>query len=245
MASLTSSLTKVRRDTTANWLSANPIIPDGQLAIEETTSGSRLLKIGDGATTWSSLPYVNEIVSGAVPYQVGDFWTAPPWFGNTSTINTTAGTLYAVRIPIPGGSPSLKTLTCGFGSPSTGPLLVGVYSDVDGYPETLLGQVSMAAGPFTSDVVPLVNPIPASMWPAGIWIVFLSPTTVAGPVGPVYGNVLPTNGRGEYGGGSSGTWTAALVAAGYTVLPATFPAGATVVAAAGSGGGVPSAWCGF
>lgn len=43
-----------RRGTEAAWTAANPVLADGELAIETDT---RLFKIGDGVTVWNSLDY--------------------------------------------------------------------------------------------------------------------------------------------------------------------------------------------
>lgn len=43
-----------RRDTAANWTSANPTLEEGELGLELDTSQ---FKIGDGATAWTSLTY--------------------------------------------------------------------------------------------------------------------------------------------------------------------------------------------
>ena len=47
------SILKQRRDTAANWTSANPVIPDGQLCFDTTNNTFR---IGDGTTLHDSLP---------------------------------------------------------------------------------------------------------------------------------------------------------------------------------------------
>ena len=46
---------QIRRDTAANWTSANPILAQGELGAETDTSK---IKIGDGTTAWSSLDYL-------------------------------------------------------------------------------------------------------------------------------------------------------------------------------------------
>lgn len=46
---------QVRRDTAANWTTADPILSSAEWALETDT---RKLKIGDGATAWTSLPYI-------------------------------------------------------------------------------------------------------------------------------------------------------------------------------------------
>lgn len=45
---------KHRRDTAANWTSANPTLQAGEFGYESDTNK---LKIGDGATAWTSLAY--------------------------------------------------------------------------------------------------------------------------------------------------------------------------------------------
>lgn len=55
-----------RRDTTANWEAANPILLDGEVGYERTADGLMLIKMGDGVmdadgvitgTHWNDLPY--------------------------------------------------------------------------------------------------------------------------------------------------------------------------------------------
>lgn len=43
-----------RRDIGANWISANPILSEGEFGVELVTG---LFKIGDGVRTWKTLPY--------------------------------------------------------------------------------------------------------------------------------------------------------------------------------------------
>lgn len=45
---------QLRRDTSSNWTSANPILADGEIGFETDTY---LYKIGTGLTGWNSLPY--------------------------------------------------------------------------------------------------------------------------------------------------------------------------------------------
>lgn len=45
---------KLRRGTAAQWTAANPILADGETGYETDTGN---LKIGDGSTSWVSLPY--------------------------------------------------------------------------------------------------------------------------------------------------------------------------------------------
>lgn len=54
---------QLRRDTAANWASANPVLAAGEPGLEIDTA---LLKYGDGSTPWVDLPYsgVSPIISG-------------------------------------------------------------------------------------------------------------------------------------------------------------------------------------
>jgi hypothetical protein len=47
----------IRRDTTANWQSVNPILSNGELGIEIKTDGTRSMKLGTGSVAWNSLDY--------------------------------------------------------------------------------------------------------------------------------------------------------------------------------------------
>lgn len=45
---------RLRRGTAAQWTAANPILADGELALETDT---KQIKIGDGVTAWTTLAY--------------------------------------------------------------------------------------------------------------------------------------------------------------------------------------------
>ena len=45
---------QVRRDTSANWISANPVLASGEFGLETDTDKA---KLGDGTTVWTSLGY--------------------------------------------------------------------------------------------------------------------------------------------------------------------------------------------
>lgn len=53
-------LIQVRRDTSANWTSANPVLESGEAGLE-TNSGK--VKVGDGSTQWNSLRYLSDILN--------------------------------------------------------------------------------------------------------------------------------------------------------------------------------------
>jgi hypothetical protein len=50
----------VRRDTTANFTSANPVLSVGEISFDTTT---KQFKVGDGSSTWTSLAYSNPSLS--------------------------------------------------------------------------------------------------------------------------------------------------------------------------------------
>jgi hypothetical protein len=46
---------QIRRDTAANWTSANPILAQGELGVE---TDSDKFKVGDGSTAWAGVAYL-------------------------------------------------------------------------------------------------------------------------------------------------------------------------------------------
>lgn len=58
---------QLRQDTAANWTAANPVLLKGEEGLE---TDSRKLKIGDGSTQWTSLPYEGSTASPSIllPY---------------------------------------------------------------------------------------------------------------------------------------------------------------------------------
>jgi len=67
---VTSTRVQVRRDTAANWSSADPILASGEIGWETDT---RLMKVGNGSTAWTSLAYWPTV---ALVLDVGDETTA-------------------------------------------------------------------------------------------------------------------------------------------------------------------------
>jgi hypothetical protein len=47
---------QLRRGTASNWSEENPVLLEGEVAIELDNSRNRI-KIGDGVTPWNTLPY--------------------------------------------------------------------------------------------------------------------------------------------------------------------------------------------
>ena len=47
---------QLRRGTASNWSEENPVLLEGEVAIELANNRNRI-KIGDGVTSWNTLPY--------------------------------------------------------------------------------------------------------------------------------------------------------------------------------------------
>jgi len=65
------SIIQLRRDTAANWTSANPTLAQGELGVETDTSK---IKVGDGSTAWSSLSYLID-TGGYAVLDTDQAWT--------------------------------------------------------------------------------------------------------------------------------------------------------------------------
>jgi hypothetical protein len=54
-----------RRDTEANWISANPIVANGEQIIVDTDEGIKI-KIGDGVSHFNELEYIDKPITDAL-----------------------------------------------------------------------------------------------------------------------------------------------------------------------------------
>ena len=108
---------QLRRDTAANWASANPILRAGELGIETDTNK---FKIGTGVAAWNSIPvYANitpsgldallankqDVISGVSNTEIGYL------DGVTSAIQTQLNAKAALNSPTFTGTPTLPTGT--------------------------------------------------------------------------------------------------------------------------------------
>jgi hypothetical protein len=80
------TLMQIRRGTAAAWTSANPTLAAGEWALETDT---KLLKMGDGSTVWTSLAYV-------VPTQTGQSGKYLTTNGTVTSWGTVAGDIEGV-----------------------------------------------------------------------------------------------------------------------------------------------------
>ena len=67
---------KIRRDTTANWETKNPVLDEGEIGIEWTDADKKIcnIKIGNGVDTWLRLKY---FAGKDIPYSNIDITTLP------------------------------------------------------------------------------------------------------------------------------------------------------------------------
>ena len=84
-------MTKIiqRHDTAANWASANPVLAQGEMGIEDDT---RKFKFGDGATAWAGLPYASS-ESGGETLNYDDLINKPKINGVELSNNVSSSTI--------------------------------------------------------------------------------------------------------------------------------------------------------
>lgn len=80
---------KVRNDTAANWTSVNPTLAAGEFGLENNTN---LLKVGDGSTSWTNLPYINKLDSNYFSINSNGEITIDSTYAS-SVITTDGGTI--------------------------------------------------------------------------------------------------------------------------------------------------------
>jgi len=105
------STIKLRRDTAANWLAADPILSIAEPGLETDTG---YVKYGDGATPWTSLPYASSVVSALVnggPSVTVDDYGSLTVPGNVTAAGfATTGTIVIPNDGSAGGIKSQNTL---------------------------------------------------------------------------------------------------------------------------------------
>lgn len=51
---------RMKRDTSANWTTNNPVLLDGEIIVVDTASGDVRFKVGDGTSRYTALPFLDE-----------------------------------------------------------------------------------------------------------------------------------------------------------------------------------------
>ena len=67
---------KMKRDTSANWNTNNPILLNGEIIIVDTEAGETRYKIGDGVKTYSQLPFQDEYIRNLIANKLDKTATA-------------------------------------------------------------------------------------------------------------------------------------------------------------------------
>ena len=50
----------LKRDTSANWTTYNPVLKNGEMILVDTADGELRMKVGDGTKTYTQLPFTDE-----------------------------------------------------------------------------------------------------------------------------------------------------------------------------------------
>ena len=86
---------QIRRDSAANWASANPVLAQGELGVELDTNK---FKVGNGTSDWNSLPYListSDYISGVPSSVDNEIALFSGTGGKTLKRATTSGVLKA------------------------------------------------------------------------------------------------------------------------------------------------------
>jgi hypothetical protein len=99
------AIIKLRRDTAANWASANPVLASGEQGLETDTNK---MKIGDGSTAYNSLPYFPS--SGGAGVRTIGFSSIYPAVGQQGTyvVFPAAGTITGWSVVADTGTATVK-----------------------------------------------------------------------------------------------------------------------------------------
>jgi hypothetical protein len=123
-----------RRDTTANWNSANPVLAAGEIGVELTSPPK--MKVGDGVTAWTSLAYVG----------VG---TLPAYMGATfdgGGADITVGYQCDLYVPYAFTISQVSLL-----ADAAGAIVIDIWKDTYGnYPPTVADKITASAPPTLS-----------------------------------------------------------------------------------------------
>lgn len=57
---------KLKRDTSANWTTNNPVLLNGEQILVDTADGELRVKVGDGTKTYTQLPFTDEVLRSLI-----------------------------------------------------------------------------------------------------------------------------------------------------------------------------------
>lgn len=114
---------QIRRDTSVNWVTNNPILSSGELGYETDTY---LLKIGDGISHWTGLSYIvtdSQGSGGAVYYLNANTQSSIPNYYDLNlipnigatiiSVTSSTGTSSLISFITPANDPNVELLTFG------------------------------------------------------------------------------------------------------------------------------------
>lgn len=148
---------QVRRDSAANWAAANPLLSEGEIALELDTFK---IKVGDGVTLYNALPYWFSTMTG-ITELTGDV-TAGPGSGTQAATISAAFKVAEVVFIVDGGGGAITTGLKGFikipfactidqvdlYADQAGSVVVDIYKDVyANFPPTGADTITAAAKP--------------------------------------------------------------------------------------------------
>ena len=58
----------LKKDTSSNWTQNNPVLLDGEMIIVTTNAGDVRMKIGDGTSTYTQLPFTDEKIINSITW---------------------------------------------------------------------------------------------------------------------------------------------------------------------------------
>lgn len=58
----------LKKDTSSNWTQNNPVLLDGEMIIVTTNAGDVRMKIGDGTSTYTELPFTDEKIINSITW---------------------------------------------------------------------------------------------------------------------------------------------------------------------------------
>jgi hypothetical protein len=104
---------QVRRDTSANWVSVNPVLHQGEPGVETDTGR---FKYGDGSTTWTSLGYAAQQLT---PTTQAATYTASPGDYVKANISSASWTMKLPQAPPPNTIVGAKVIANATGNANT------------------------------------------------------------------------------------------------------------------------------
>ena len=171
-------MTKIiqRHDTAANWASANPVLAQGEMGIEDDT---RKFKFGDGTTAWADLPYASSEGGGGTGGSIATTNTAGIVKPDGTTISVTEdGTISSI--------PPANMITTG--NIAADPTIQGLTNgklDIDATLLSATGKSTISALSFPSNrYIDLTLGASGSTYtaPANGWFAFAKKATAASQI---------------------------------------------------------------